>query len=308
MRKFLGAFFTSVGVLVVGGCMMSCVGMFAMVDKGEVTFNKKDSLLVLDLEGVIEDGEKFLEKLRKYRKDDKVKGVLVRINSPGGSVGPSQEIFAELKRTREEFKKPVVVAGLGLVASGAYYAAAAADKIVVNPGAMVGSIGVIMQFANLERLLDWAKVNRYVIKTGKFKDIGAEYRQMTNDEKVLLQELVDNVLEQFKSDIVAGRKMKRDVVDANADGRIFTGAQAVKLGFADQIGTFDDAKKIAGELSGLGSNPELFKPKNWTREEWRHMIFEEDEESHFSGILNRATASLRLQGQPLLIWPGALGI
>ncbi|MGE0762766.1 MAG: signal peptide peptidase SppA [Bdellovibrionales bacterium] len=307
MRKFLSTFFTGVGILVVGGCLLGIGSMFAVVQPTELRI-KKNSILFLKLDGVIMDGEKFLEKLRRYRKEDSIKGVLVQINSPGGAVGPSQEIYAELKRTREEFKKPVVVSCLSVAASGAYYAAAAADKFITTPGCMVGSIGVIMEFANLEKLFDWAKVSRYSIKTGKFKDTGAEYRGMTEEERQLMQGLVNDVLVQFKSDIVNGRKMKPEVVDYYADGRVFTGAMAVKYGFADQTGTLDDAKKVVGEMVGLGAHPELFKPRSWSRDDWR-MFFEEEESS--SKMLHRlmdGAVGLQMRGQPLLIWPGALGI
>src|SRR5690606_7819038 len=138
----------------------------------------------------------------KYREEDHIKAVVVQVNSPGGVVGPSQEIYSEIVRTREEYKKPVVFSCLGLAASGAYYAAAGADKFVVNPGCMVGSIGVIMQFANLEKLLSWAKIERYALKTGAFKDTGAEYRPMGAEERAMLEDLLNSVLGQFKKAIV----------------------------------------------------------------------------------------------------------
>lgn len=306
MRKIFATFFIVIGILVVGGCLMGIGSMATFMKPAEMTM-KKNSILFLQLDGVIMDGEKFLDKLRKYRKEDAIKGVLVQINSPGGAVGPSQEIYAELVRTREEFKKPVVVSCLGVAASGAYYAAAAADKFVVTPGCMVGSIGVIMEFMNLEKLFDWAKVSRFSIKTGKFKDTGAEYRTMREEEKTLLQDLVNDVLVQFKADVVTGRKMKPEVVDLYADGRVFTGATAVKLGFADKTGTLDDAKQMVGELAGLGKDPELFKPKNWDAQDWRSLFMQEEEgTSKLMGEARELVMQLKLRDQPLMIWPGAL--
>lgn len=310
MRKFLSSLFVVIAVLLVVGCFMTAGGVVAMLNPPEARLHKK-SILFLELNGVIEDGGKFLEKLKKYREEDEIKGVLVQIDSPGGVVGPSQEIFAELKRTSEQFKKPVVVSCLGVMASGAYYAAVGADKIFVTPGCMAGSIGVIMQFANLEKLMDWAKVQRFAIKTGKFKDTGAEYRAMTPEEKNLLQELVDDVLVQFKGAIAEGRKghLKQDVLDANADGRVFTGSTAVRLGFADQIGTVEDARQAIGEMTGLGKEPELFKPRSWREGDWRSYIFEEDSESRggWQETIKDAL-SVRWRGKPMLVWPGAVGL
>jgi len=268
----------------------------------------KASILQLDLHGVIGDDEKFLERLKKYRDDDNIKGVLVSINSPGGIVGPSQAIYMELKRTREEFQKPVVVAGLGLMASGAYYAAVAADKIVVTPGCLVGSIGAIMPFVNLERLMDWAKIQRYSVKTGKYKDMGAEYRPMSEEERQLLQGLLDGVLVQFKGAIKDGRKLNPNVIDENADGRIFTGEEAVKLGFADQMGTLEDGRRLLGSLTGLGDDPNVFKPRASRIEGYLPLLDEESEgRSGIRGWLND-TFQLKLRGQPLLIWPMYLGL
>jgi protease-4 len=308
MRKFLGYFFASIGVLVFLFMGITCAGVASLMRGGaDVVRINKPGVLMLELDGVITDGEKFLERLRKYRKEDNVKGILVQINSPGGVVGPSQEIFLELKRTREIYKKPVVVSCLGLAASGGYYAALGADKIVVTPGCMIGSIGVIMQFANLEKLLEWAKVDRYALKTGKFKDTGAEYRPMTGEERELLQELLNDVLGQFKSDIASSRpKLRPDVIDANADGRVFTGSQAVKLGFADQVGTLDDARKILGGLAGLGDDPEVFKPRGF-RDEIMLNFMGDDAESNWLAKMEEVF-QLKIQGQPLMIWPGALGL
>src|SRR5690606_11268816 len=144
----------------------------------------------------------------------------------------------ELKRTKEEFGKPIVASCNSLAASGAFYAAMGADKIIVNPGTLVGSIGVIIEFANLEKLYDWAKIERYALKTGPYKDAGAEYRKLTDAERALFQGTLDEVLSQFVGAIASGRKMDEDRVRKFADGRIFTGQWAVDEGFADKVGTY----------------------------------------------------------------------
>lgn len=259
MRKFLGTTFIIILVMFFGGCLVVINGIMSGLHVQEPKV-AKSSILYLELEGIIVDGRQFLENVRKYAKEDKIKGVLIQINSPGGVVGPSQEIYSEIRRIREELKKPVVVSCLGLAASGAYYAAVAADKIVTNPGSLLGSIGVIMEFANLEGLYEWAKIKRYSIKTGQYKDSGAEYRDMREDEKMLFQAMANEVLDQFKRAVSESRKLPMDVVTKYADGRVFTGATAVALKFADQVGTLEDAKRLVGQLSGLGTSPELFSP------------------------------------------------
>jgi protease-4 len=252
-KKLLIIFLVFVGV---GALLKMSASYFGDAEK---KVSAKNTILHLEMNGVILNGKKFIKNLKKYRDDDRVKAVLININSPGGSVGPSQEIYHEIKKVRDELKKPVVCVTTGVMASGAYYSAVACDKIIVAPGALVGSIGVIMEFANLEKLYDWAKVSRYSITSGKFKDSGAEYRAMRDDEKALFQNMINEVYAQFKGTVMKERKLKEDIVTEYADGRVFTGATAVKLGFADQEGFFDDAVKVAADLAKLGDNYELFE-------------------------------------------------
>lgn len=257
MRKTLGTIFILLTIGLIGGCWISISKFTGQIEK---PFLSKPSLLSLELTGVIMDPKDFIEDLREYAKEDDIKGIVIRVDSPGGVVGPSQEIYTEIKRVRAKYKKPVVVSCGSLTASGAYYAAVAADKIFTNPGTLMGSIGVIMEFANLEKLYDWAKIQRYSIKTGPYKDSGAEYRQMRDDERALFQQMAEEILGQFKHAVAEGRKLAPEKVTQYADGRVFTGESAVKLGFADEIGTFEDAVKFAGQLAGLGDDPELFEP------------------------------------------------
>jgi protease-4 len=292
----------------------SAISLFGGSEEN-VKVSAKNSILLIDLEGIILDSKKFVKNLKKYRKDNKIKAVVININSPGGVVGPSQEIYAEIKKIRDEFKKPVVAVSTNLLASGAYYSAVAADKIVVAPGSMVGSIGVIMEFANLEKLYDWAKISRFTITTGKYKDSGSEYRAMRDDERKIFQDLIDDVYTQFVVAVSEGRNLKEEEVKAYADGRVFTGAQAVKLGFADKVGTTDDAINLAAEMAHLGKDFEVFEiPKN------KNSLFEllsmEDEasslfkgktsaalEKSFENIFSKAVKA-DLLNQPLFILPG----
>jgi protease IV len=304
MKRVVQVLFILILMLFVGSLLVGLGGMIALFNPPEESVSKK-SLLAIDLEGVIIDGKDFLELLRKYRKDDSIKGVLIRIDSPGGVVGPSQEIYDEIKRTREEFKKPVIAYCGSLAASGAYYAAVAADKIVTTPGCMVGSIGVIMNFANLEKLYDWAKIQRYSITTGKFKDAGADYKAMTAEERALFQDLLNDVLAQFKDAVKDGRKMKAEVLDRYADGRVFTGRQAVKLGFADEVGSWDDARKMLGKMTGLGDDPEIFKAKK--HRGFFDYIEEASGESRFNKWAEQFVGA-KLNARPLFLLPGATSL
>lgn len=280
--------------------------------------HSKNSILKMELTGIILNGKKFIKHLDRYAKESKIKAVLVDINSPGGAVGPSQEIYTELKRIREERKIPVVCYSNGMMASGAYYVAAACDKVVVAPGALVGSIGVILQFANLEKLYEWAKVSRFSITSGKYKDSGAEYREMREDEKALFQGMVDEVYQQFRTTVKDARGLSEEVLNESADGRVFSGATAVKLGFADQEGTFHQAAELTASLAGLGDKYEIFQiPRekkgffDWAEGKEEDPINSDSAEGH-SLIKNQwitqkeAMRMLNLQymNQPMLLMPG----
>lgn len=282
-------------------------------NSGISRLTNKKVVLHLEINGIIIDGKKFLEPLKKYREEDHVKAIVIEMNSPGGVVGPSQEIYEEIKRSREEFKKPIVVVSTALMASGAYYAAVAADKIVVAPGTLVGSIGVIMEFMNLEKLYDWAKVSRFSVSTGKYKDSGADYRSMREDERQLFQDLVDDVYKQFVDTVAEGRKLKLEEVTPWADGRVFTGRQAKELGFADQIGMVEDAHRLAASIAGLGEDYEVIKPPKEKSSLWDFMTGtgEEDGTVLWGSKETALTESLRkllraeLMHRPLYLMPGA---
>ena len=309
-------------ILVIVGLVsvMKWGGSFIGDNAEETAFVTKNTILQLDLEGVIVNGKKFLKRIKKYKDEDKIKAFVININSPGGAVGPSQEIYAAIRLLKEETKKPIICSSSGLLASGAYYSAVACDKIVVAPGALVGSIGVIMEFANLEKLYDWAKISRFSITSGKFKDSGAEYRSMRPEEKQLFQDLINDVYGQFKQAVMEGRNLKDEVVTEYADGRVMTGSQAVKLGFADQLGTLDDAIKLAAQTANLGSDYKLFevpkkKPSLWD-------ILEQQEEDDLNSVDEalqfftkrgadqavegsiRKVLRARYLNQPMLLMPG----
>jgi len=250
-------FFAVLFLVIVG--IVSYRFLFAEPDESKRSVSKNE-ILHLEIHGVIMNGKKFLESLKKYKKDSSVKAIVIEINSPGGAVGPSQEIYYEIIRAKQETKKPVICVSTGLIASGGYYAALACDQILVAPGTLIGSIGVIMEFANLEGLYDWAKVKRYTITSGKFKDSGSEYRAMRDDERKLFQDMIDEVYDQFRKTVAVARNLPIDFVSQYADGRVMTGATAVKLKFADAEGTFEDAIRMAAQKAKLGDNYHVFKP------------------------------------------------
>lgn len=194
-----------------------------------------DAIVALDVEGVIFNSKELLEGIAAIQEDSSVKGVLLRINSPGGAVAPTQEILSALERLVKK-KKTIYCSFADIAASGGYYLATACSRIFTNPGTLTGSIGVIMPFMNLQELYKFVKVEPMLIKAGRFKDIGSESRPMTSDERILLQNMADEIHRQFKSAVKTARKLSDEVIQEYADGRIFLGTQAIDYGFADEIG------------------------------------------------------------------------
>ena len=218
-----------------------------------------DRVGIVKIEGTIVESEPIIDKLIKFRKSKRVKAIVLRINSPGGMVAPSQEIYQEVKKACRE--KKVIVSMESVAASGGYYIACTADKIVANPGTLVGSIGVILQIENIEELFNKIGLRRKVVKSGKYKDIGSITRPMTEEEEAILQEFSDDIYNQFVDAVAEGRGMKREEVLKIADGRIFTGVQAVGLGLVDRLGNLQDAISIAGEIVGIEGEPKVIYPK-----------------------------------------------
>ena len=219
-----------------------------------------DKVALVKLEGLLITAEPVVEELNDYAEDSSVKAIVLRIDSPGGGVVVSQEIYNAVKNARKEGKK--VVASMGTVAaSGGYYVAAAADRIVANPGTLTGSIGVKMEFANIEKLLEKIGVRGMVVKAGEYKDVGSPFREMSAQEKKILQDVIDDVHSQFIKAVAEGRNMQEAEVRAIADGRIFTGRQALDLKLVDQLGDLADSIKIAGELVGIHGKPRVVEKR-----------------------------------------------
>ncbi len=214
---------------------------------------------IVELEGTIVEVDDLVRELKAHRDNPLVKAVVLRINSPGGVVAPTQELHAAVMRLRESGKP--VVASLGAVAaSGGYYVAVAADKIYANPGTLTGSIGVIFQIPNLDGLMKKVGVDYVVVKAGRYKDVGNIARVMTPEERGILQSLLDDVHAQFISAVAAGRKLDRAQVLGFADGRIVSGAQAKELHMVDALGGLEEALDGAATLAGLSTPPKVIGP------------------------------------------------
>lgn len=251
-----------IGLGVIGGFFLTflLITLFMIaVTKGNQAFRLGDKVAIVEIEGIITDPTPINKHIINLGEREDVKAIVLRIDSPGGGVGASQEIYQEVKRIGERKK---VVASMGSVAaSGGYYIATAAHKIVANPGTITGSIGVIMEFANVEELLSKLGLKGYVIKSGEYKDIGSPLRGMREDEKRLIQGVIEDVHQQFIEVVVANRGLDVDKVRGLADGRIFTGAQAIKVGLVDRLGNLQDAIEVAASMAGIKGKPVVVYPE-----------------------------------------------
>ena len=222
-------------------------------------FGFGEKIAVVEIKGVITQSSGIIEEIHQYVEDEGVKAIILRIDSPGGGVGPSQEIHREILKVRS--KKKVVTSMGSVAASGGYYVACASDLIIANPGTITGSIGVLMEFTNIEELFKKIGIKGVVLKSGEHKDIGSPFREMTPEEKKIIQEVIDNVHQQFIQAVAQGRRLERAKVAEIADGRILTGEQAKQLGLVDQIGNLQDAIDSVAKMVGISGKPTVLYPK-----------------------------------------------
>lgn len=230
--------------------------IIALLYKGSPAGEK---VALVRVEGPIMDSKNTVEEIKDYVKDASVKAIVLRVDSPGGAVVPSQEIYEEVKKAVS--KKKVVVSMGALAASGGYYISAPASRIVANPGTLTGSIGVIMEIPNLKGLMDKVGVKTEVIKSGRHKDIASVFRGVGKEEREILQGALDDVHDQFIKAVSEGRKMLLEDARKIADGRIFTGKQAMSKGLVDELGDLEDAVKVAAKLSGIKGEPNVVSKK-----------------------------------------------
>ncbi len=277
--------------MLLAGFMLFTIGKAVLP---ELLLAGKEGVAIVRIEGPILDSYQTIEELKAFADDPLVKAIVVRIDSPGGGVAPSQEIYNAVKRVRNEQNKTVVASMGTVAASGGYYIAVATDRILANPGTLTGSIGVIMQMANFQDLLEKIGVKSVVIKTGKFKDLGSPFRPMVEEERQLLESVMNDTLSQFVEAVAEGRSLEVAEVELLADGRVFTGRQAKSVLLIDEIGDLQDAIKLAGELSGIEGSPRVL-------ETTKPFSITEFLESTFLGDV-RALAPSRFSAPLLYLW------
>lgn len=260
-----------VGVII-GGSFLIVFGFFAVMfiglasSDGDLSFGSFDgSVGVIPMFGIMDEssGRPVINYLDRWKDNSSIKAIVIHVNSPGGGTAISQEIYDAILRARDE--KPVVVSMAGVAASGGYYIACAADRIVANPGTVTGSIGTIMSFHTFERVLDKLGISTETIKSGELKDVGAYSHDMTSKEKLMLRSVVMDGYEQFVGAIAEGRGMEREDVYAVADGSIFSGLQAYNLGLVDTLGGLRAAVELAAELAGIDEDPDIIRPRTRRR-------------------------------------------
>jgi protease IV len=261
-----------IGVFVLGAfSLLLVIGALALSDGGGFSGVGGDRVAVIPVEGVIGDdmAKSVNQHLKQYGDDARVKAIILRVNSPGGGVAASQEIYREVKRVKDEKKKKIVVSMSTVGASGGYYIAAPADYIFANPGTITGSIGVIAEWVNFKELAEWAKLKTVVFKSGEFKDTGSPTREMTDEERRYFQGMIDELYGQFVRAVAEGRKGRgaegrklndEAQVRALADGRVYTGTQALQNGLIDAEGNYEDALKYTAKLIGVKGDPQVVTP------------------------------------------------
>jgi len=239
--------------------------------KGEgASLTLRGKIGIVPIEGIIADSREIVEQLNEFAEDSGILAVVLRIDSPGGGVAPSQEIYQAVRQLRN--RKKVVVSMGAVAASGGYLIATAADKIMANPGTITGSISAVMHFANVEELLKKVGVRSSVVKSGKFKDIGSPTREMTREERELIQGIVDDIFDQLVTTISENRKIPLEKVVTLADGRIFSGRQALDLDLVDELGGLQDAVLLAGRLSNIEGKPAVVHALKKRTGLWRYLL------------------------------------
>lgn len=256
-------------LIIVSSFFLFLLGITALSGERDF-FAAKERVGIVTVEGIIKESQSTREQLSDIKKDDSIKAVVIRVDSPGGGVAASQEIYDAIMDLRK--KKRVVVSMGSVAASGGYLISCAAEKIVANPGTLTGSISAVMYLANAEELLKKIGFKASVIKSGRFKDIGSPTRRMTPAEVKLLQQLVDDIGDQLIEVVSHDRKIPKDELKLIADGRVFTGRQAQKLKLVDDLGDIDYAVRMAGMLSGIKGEPEVIYARKRGKKLWELFI------------------------------------
>jgi protease-4 len=256
----------------------------------ETKLTDKEGIGLVEVRGMILDSKDTIRQLRYFLKKKEIKAVVLRVDSPGGVVAPSQEIYDEVRKFAA--KKKIIVSMGSLAASGGYYISAPATLIYANPGTITASIGVILKLSNIEALMDKIGIKSYTLKTGRFKDSGSPLRELSKEDRAMLQAVIDNTHEQFVRAVAAGRKLPVEEVRKIADGRILSGEQAMGMKLVDRLGTLQDAIEEAGRLVGIKGEPEVISPPKKKIDYWDVLV--DGMEGKFSGTLRSAAGGMRL--------------
>lgn len=249
----LGMVFVAVSFLVFASVLKRDGGEFISGGSG-------DKIAIVELNDVIVSSEKTVEQIKRFREDKSIKAIILRVNTPGGGVAASQEIYEEVKKTRDSGK--IIVVSMGsIAASGGYYISMGSSLIIANPGTLTGSIGVIAQFMSIKDLAEKLGISQTTIKSGNLKDAGSPFRQMNDSDKAYFQDVVDNSFSQFLDVVSKERKMDMETLKKYANGRVFTGLQAKEFGLIDSLGTFEDAIRITGKMAGIEGEPRIVREK-----------------------------------------------
>lgn len=289
-RKLI--FFTCMSIVALVGLFLFSVliAKVLMGSNAESRLASGNGVGLVEVKGMILDSRETVRQLRHFLKEDKVKAIVLRVDSPGGVVAPSQEISDEVRKFAA--KKKIIVSMGSLAASGGYYISAPATMIYANPGTITASIGVILKLSNIEALMDKIGIKSNTIKTGRFKDSGSPLRKLSEEDRAMLQSVIDSTHEQFVKAVASGRKLPIDEVRRIADGRILSGEQALALKLVDRLGTLQDAIEEAGRQAGIKGDPEVILPPK-KKVNYLDLLVEGAEES-FSGPLGRAVGGMKL--------------
>lgn len=262
----------------------------AILGTDERQFVEKPGIGLVEVKGMILDSRETVRQLRHFLKKDDIKAVVLRVDSPGGVVAPSQEIYEEVRKFAA--KKKIIVSMGSLAASGGYYISAPATMIYANPGTITASIGVIIKLSNIEALMDKIGIKSIVIKTGKFKDSGSPVRELTEEDRAMFQSVIDSTHNQFIKAVASGRKLPEEEVRRIADGRVLSGEQALALKLVDRLGTLQDAIEEAGRMAGIKGEPEVILPP---KKKLNYLdLLSGGVEETFDGALNKVGRGMQL--------------
>lgn len=285
-------------LIIIAVTVLSLFALFAfsviiaksLISGNDTSLSSREGVGLVELKGMILDSKETVRQLRHYLKQDGIKAVVLRVDSPGGVVAPSQEIYEEVKKFAA--KKKIIVSMGSLAASGGYYVSAPATMIYANPGTITASIGVILKLSNIEALMDKIGIKSYTLKTGKYKDSGSPLREFSAEDRAMLQSVIDNTHEQFIRAVAESRKLPIEDVRRIADGRILSGEQAMGVKLVDRLGTLQDAIEEAGKQAGIKGEPDVILPPKKKMNYFDLLV--DGMEEKFEGTLKSAVGGMRL--------------